>query len=434
MKKLPWILGVATLLAVAVDNAGGVQYFVTDLGTLGTGTRSYAYGVNNSGAVVGYAYADTSTSNPHAFLYANGTMTDISASWSTPNATARAINDSGRVVGYLSTSPLHGFMYSGGTAGTMTDMSTLPGELNGATSQAFAVTSTGIIAGSGGLSGQGWVYDGTTSYAAGKLSSSANSGTIVGVNNSQWAVGSSSDGTDSTIYPIYSYHNGSSWVAYKVTPYAGQANFINSSATIVGNTGMNAWVATYTGGGYAVATLPALSGSVSNTPLAISDTGVVVGTSNNKAFVATQTGGTWTTTDLNTLLIGTTGWTLRQATGISTNGTYICGYGTIGGRIHGFRLAPAMLGDANLDGTVDIADLSILLTNFDKTGLAWADGDFNGDGTVDISDLSNMLTNYDHTAGVSAAGVKAVPEPSSLLLVGAIAIGLSTYAWRRRRV
>ena len=352
MRRLLSVLGAATLLVVAVENAGGTHYVVTDLGTLGTGTASYAYGVNDSGDVVGYAYTTAGTGSPDAFLYANGTMTDISASWSTPSAIARAINDSGEVVGYLNTSPLHGFMYDGGT---MTDMSTLPGELNGATSQAFAVTATGIIAGGGGTNGMGWVYDGTTSSAVGKLSSSASSGTIVGVNNSQWAVGASSDGTDSTIYPIYTYYNGSSWVASKVTPYGGQADFINNSGTIVGNTGLNAWVATYSSGGYAVTTLPALSGSVSNTPLAISDTGVVVGTSNNKAFVATQTGGTWTTTDLNTL-IGT-GWTLRQATGISTNGTYICGYGTIGGRIHGFLLTPANAGDANLNGNVNIDDL-----------------------------------------------------------------------------
>ena len=147
MGRLPLILGVATLLLVAVENAGGAHYVVTDMGTLGTGLTSYAYGVNNSGVVVGYANT-VSTGNPHAFVYANGTKTDISASWSTPNAIARAINNSGEVVGYLNTtSPQYGFMYSGGT---MTDMSTLPGELNGATSQAFAVTSTGIIAGAGG--------------------------------------------------------------------------------------------------------------------------------------------------------------------------------------------------------------------------------------------------------------------------------------------
>ena len=79
---------------------------------------------------------------------------------------------------------------------------------------------------------------------------------------------------------------------------------------------------------------------------------------------------------------------------------------------------------------MDINDLSKVLTNYDKTGMQWADGDFNGDGTVDISDLSNVLTNYDKTAGASAAGIKAVPEPSTLLLAG---IGATVLVWRRRR-
>ena len=137
-------LGVATLLVVAVENAGGAHYVVTDLGTLGTGTASYAYGVNDSGQVVGYSTITTGVY--HAFVYSGGTLTDISASWTQPLARAYAINDSGLVVGYLGTSPLHGFMYDGTT---MTDMSTLTGELSGASSRAVAVTSTGIIAGSG---------------------------------------------------------------------------------------------------------------------------------------------------------------------------------------------------------------------------------------------------------------------------------------------
>jgi probable HAF family extracellular repeat protein len=452
MRKSLFVLGVATLLLFAVENAGAVPYVVTDMGTLGTGTASYAYGVNNSGQVVGYSTITTGVY--HAFVYSGGTLTDISASWSTPNARAYAINDSGTVVGYIATSPLHGFIYN---AGTMTDVSTLPGEVNGATSRAFAVTSTGIIAGGGGANGQGWVYDGTTSYAVGKLSSSANNGTIFGVNNSQWAVGASMQGgIDPTTYPIYSYYNGTSWVASMVMASGGQATFINSSKTIVGSTypgavyggtGTNAWVATYSGGGYTATYLPTLGGTYGHAAFAISDTGVAVGTSQdvsavNRAFVAkysgtysggTYSGGTWTTTDLNTLIAAGTGWTLTRATAISTNGAYICGYGTIAGQTHGFLLAP-LLGDANLDGTVNINDLSKVLTNYDQTGMGWADGDFNADGKVNIDDLSKVLTNYDQSVGSSAAGIKAVPEPSSLLLFGVVAIGLLTYAWRRCRV
>ena len=104
---------------------------------------------------------------------------------------------------------------------------------------------------------------------------------------------------------------------------------------------------------------------------------------------------------------------LQAATAISNNGNYIVGYGTVHGVIHGFLLtATAPLpGDANLDGKVDINDLSRVLTNYDKSGMTWADGDFNGDGKVDINDLSIVLTNYDKSLGAAGGTLAAVPEP-----------------------
>jgi hypothetical protein len=88
-------------------------------------------------------------------------------------------------------------------------------------------------------------------------------------------------------------------------------------------------------------------------------------------------------------------------------------------------------GDANLDGKVDITDLGKGLTNYDKSGLTWSDGDFDGSGNVDVQDLGKVLTNYDKTAS-AAAGIKAVPEPSTLVLLGVSSIALLGCAWRRR--
>ncbi len=48
--------------------------------------------------------------------------------------------------------------------------------------------------------------------------------------------------------------------------------------------------------------------------------------------------------------------------------------------------------DLNGDGTIDLNDLSMLLTNFGTTGASPADGDLDGDGDVDLTDLSQMLT------------------------------------------
>ena len=92
-----------------------------------------------------------------------------------------------------------------------------------------------------------------------------------------------------------------------------------------------------------------------------------------------------------------------------------------------------MAGDANIDGTVDINDLSKVLTEDDKTGMTWADGDFDGNGIVNINDLSKVLTNYDKKSSACAAGIKAVPEPSGLVLLAVSLCGLLAYGRRRRR-
>jgi hypothetical protein len=95
-------------------------------------------------------------------------------------------------------------------------------------------------------------------------------------------------------------------------------------------------------------------------------------------------------------------------------------------------LLGGMPGDANIDGKVDINDLSRVLTNYDQTGKTWADGDFDGNGTVDITDLSKVLTNYDKSLGASAIGSRAVPEPSTLLSAATGLVSLLAYTWRKR--
>ena len=92
----------------------------------------------------------------------------------------------------------------------------------------------------------------------------------------------------------------------------------------------------------------------------------------------------------------------------------------------------ALPGDANLDGQVDVNDLTIVLSNFGQTGMSWSQGDFNGDGQVDVNDLTILLTNFGQTLTASAGGVSAVPEPAALALLAIGAAGLLAYAWRRR--
>ncbi len=93
----------------------------------------------------------------------------------------------------------------------------------------------------------------------------------------------------------------------------------------------------------------------------------------------------------------------------------------------------ALPGDANEDGTVNGADLNIVLSNYNQTGTDWSHGDFNGDGAVNGADLNIVLSNYDQTLDSSAAGIS-VPEPSTAVLAGVAGLILAVVARRARRI
>jgi probable HAF family extracellular repeat protein len=79
--------------------ANAQQYTLTDLGTLG-GLESWGTGINANGQVVGYSYV--SGTHSHAFLYSNGMMTDLGTLGGFSSdlfSYAYGINDTGQVVG-----------------------------------------------------------------------------------------------------------------------------------------------------------------------------------------------------------------------------------------------------------------------------------------------------------------------------------------------
>ena len=144
-----WIIALAAVYAAffSAMSAPAASYNVTDLGTLGGFSSSDAMGINASGQVVGYA--QTGSNAARAFLYSDGTMTDLGGSYSQ----AYDINDSGQIVGYADGSP---FLYSNGT---MTSLGTIPG---GGDSGASCINDNGEVAGWAYMSDghpHGFLYD-----------------------------------------------------------------------------------------------------------------------------------------------------------------------------------------------------------------------------------------------------------------------------------
>ena len=132
--------------------------------------------------------------------------------------------------------------------------------------------------------------------------------------------------------------------------------------------------------------------------------------------------GTLTWKYLASGLTGTSG-----GVGELSGGGYYMQFDSAGGGVE-----TVLPGDANLDGQVDINDLTVVLSHYDQTGMTWTEGEFTGDGKVDINDLTIVLAHYNQSVGASGS-LAAVPEPGSAALLAAVAAGLLACAWRTWR-
>ena len=230
-----------------------------------SGPTSGGVGINSSGTVVGtYTLTVNGSNGFHAFIYKNGTITDIGNlnpnGGSTYSSSGNAINDSGQVAGTFDgnndTTGEDLFLYSNGT---FRDLGTVPG----ATVTGFGVS---------GINSAGQIV-----------------GTLTNSNNT-------SNG--------FLYSNGS----YQVLGSLYEANAINSAGQIVGTLGTTSptSAALYSNG--SVKSLGTLGGN-SATANAINSTGEIVGWSlQSDNTIQNQHGFLYkngTMMDLNSLVGGT---------------------------------------------------------------------------------------------------------------------------------
>jgi hypothetical protein len=87
-----------------------------------------------------------------------------------------------------------------------------------------------------------------------------------------------------------------------------------------------------------------------------------------------------------------------------------------------------LLGDSNLDGTVNALDLNVLGISWQSTNANWTDGNFTGANT-DVADLNVLALNWQQSV---AGQAQSVPEPSSFPVLAAF-LGLMPNLRRRFR-
>lgn len=171
-------------------------------------------------------------------------------------------------------------------------------------------------------------------------------------------------------------------------------------------------------GGTASATSLAISGTldITNLSLPVNYTGSSPESSIESAIISGYNDGAWN------------GPGIISSTAASSAGKLAVGY--VDGSVDTGTSVPAkqvliattLVGDTNLDGTVNLTDLLSLLNNYGESGKDWSQGDFNYDGTVNLTDLLALLNNYGQSttiASTSLNSTRVVPEPGMLGLLAA---------------
>jgi len=325
MKKL-----LAGLLLATTSTAYGTNYEITILEGLDPGGTSLAYGMNESGQVVGQAYNETTGVN-EAVIWDNGVVVSLGF-----EGIARAVNNDGLVVGETGTGNL--FWPTGEAfswqSGVYSDLG------GGAQSGAYDVNDAGTITGFAFFDAalttgaHGFRYEGGVMTDIGTYSNPDGYSRGHGINDSGTIAGRASEDLFSGSDKHMSTWDSTNTIDYQPTTYDySTAQQINNNGIVVGNgsnasgVGGEAIVWNTDGSVVYLGTL----GGTSSRAYSINDDDIIAGTAMIEGDIqhAMISEDGQTIVDLNDLVIDMTGWeTLNIAYDISENGD-IVGVGTL---------------------------------------------------------------------------------------------------------
>lgn len=305
-----------------------VTYQVTDLGTLQGSTKAYA--INDFGQIVGESSVNGLS---RAFLYSSGSLQNL-GTLGGGSSVAWGINNTGIVVGTaaLASGTVNAFSYYGGPLQSLGTATTIGGSVSFLSSAAFDINTSGQAVGSSSRD----FTDGTTNSnsvlfangsvalkALGQLNAINDTGVMVGTDNGHGYVIS---GTSLTEIP-----------AFCIGGFCGSdAQDINNMGVIVGDaTTFNARHAFMFANG-SLSDLGTLGGANSKA-FALNELGQVVGTSDSIPGRHAFLYGAGTMQDLNSLIDPATGWILMEARDINESGQ-IVGWGMHNGQTSAFLL------------------------------------------------------------------------------------------------
>lgn len=288
-------------------NTPGVRTFyyqggsgTVDLGTLPGGENANAFGINNSGQVVGWSTTSSGFGGgTTAFIWdsVNGMQNLGYLTGGTRDSFAYGINDAGKVVGGSRTGTSGGHAFVWDAVNGMVDIGLLPG--GGDSSQAYSINNSGLVVGDSvvGSARIGFIWDNVNGMQSiGSLSAVIQSSTAYDINDTGKVAGVSKTDTNVNHAMIWDSVNG--MVDIHAGLVSSEAHSINNLGQVVG----------------------------------FGSDGV-----NGVAFLWDQSNGM---RNINTLLnANSAGWNIRTAYGINNNGQ-IVGSGIFNGQLKAFIATP----------------------------------------------------------------------------------------------